>query len=902
MSVRITAVLAVFALALSVAAERAGATEPISSFGVTTTSTAAGAHPNLTASFSLEEPGEPEAAENVTVNLPQGVFGNPNAIPTCTVSDFALSQCPAASQAGTVVVRANYLGNPNALLGAAPVYDIAVQVEGETARLAFVVPTINIPISIPIQVRTGSDYGLRMTVAGITQSMPLAGAAISVWGFPAAAENDDERFLPGSPGNPAGCPGLASARCASNNGQTPHHANVVEAPLIDNPSVCTGKPLTVSLDVRTYQDPSHASHAEDQYPPTTACDQQTFQPALNAGLTSEAADSPSGMDISLRAAQPLSRSPTPSSIRSATVQLPEGLSVNPDAADGQTACTDAEAGFGSEAAAQCPNSSKIGRFDIRTPALVGPLSGSIYIGEPTPGNQYRLFLVAGGFGINAKIVASVRPDPRTGRLAISVNDLPEVPFEEFNLHVFASDRGLIATPTQCTIYQVDSNFTPWNSLLAPQNSRPIVSITSGPGGGSCPGQVRPFSPQLEAGTSNPIAGGFSSFSLKLDRNDGDQFLHDLDFTMPPGLTGSLRGIEYCSEDAIRQAAAQLGRTEEIYPSCRRSSLIGTSNVAAGPGSHPFHVTGRIYLAGPFKGAPLSLVVVTPAVAGPYDYGTQVVRVAIHVDPLDAHVSAISDTLPTIIGGVPLRMRTIKVNIDRPNFMINPTHCGNMSIASRGIGDQGTAADFSSYFHSVNCANLGFKPTMTVRQVGRQTHRSQNPRLLFDLRTRDGDANLKTATVTLPKAYQIDQRHLFNICSRSQLEKERCAGRQPMGSVWVKSPLLDQPLSGPAYAVSGYGDLPHLVFILAGQVTVLPQAESASDKTGRLRTIVPVIPDVPIGHFRLSLLGGKKGYLSNTKDLCRGAGAGTIEIDFLAQSGRHSKQQIRPQTPCGTAKH
>ena len=511
-------------------------------------------------------------------------------------------------------------------------------------------------------------------------------------------------------------------------------------------------------------------------------------------------------------------------------------------------------------------------------------------------------MVASGFGMNAKIVASVRPDPTTGRLAISVNDLPEVPFEEFNLHVFASDRGLIATPTQCTIYQVDSNFTPWNSLLAPQNSRPIVSITSGPGGGACPGQVRPFSPQLEAGTSNPIAGGFSSFSLKLDRNDGDQFLHDLDFTMPPGLTGSLRGIEYCSEDAIRQAAAQLGRTEEIYPSCRRSSLIGTSNVAAGPGSHPFHVTGRIYLAGPFKGAPLSLVVVTPAVAGPYDYGTQVVRVAIHVDPLDAHVSAISDTLPTIIGGVPLRMRTIKVNIDRPNFMINPTHCGNMSIASRGVGDQGTAADFSSYFHSVNCADLGFKPTLTVRQVGRQTHRSQNPRLLFDLRTREGDANLKTVTVTLPKAYQIDQRHLFNICSRSQLEKERCAGRQPMGSVWVKSPLLDQPLSGPAYAVSGYGDLPHLVFILAGQVTVLPQAESASDKTGRLRTIVPVIPDVPIGHFRLSLLGGKKGYLSNTKDLCRGAGAGTIELDFLAQSGRHSKQQIRPQTPCGTAKH
>ena len=197
------------------------------------------------------------------------------------------------------------------------------------------------------------------------------------------------------------------------------------------------------------------------------CEQQTFKPALNVGLTSEAADSPSGIDISLRAAQSLSRSQTPSSIRSATVILPEGLSINPDAADGQTACTDAQANFGSEAPAECPDSSKIGRFDIRTPALVGPLTGSLYIGEPTPGNQYRLFMVASGFGINAKIVASVQPDPTTGRLAISVSDLPQVPFEEFNLHVFASDRGLIATPTQCTIYQVDSNFIPWNATARP---------------------------------------------------------------------------------------------------------------------------------------------------------------------------------------------------------------------------------------------------------------------------------------------------------------------------------------------------------------------------------------------------------------------------------------------------
>jgi hypothetical protein len=895
---RLAGMLALCALALAIAARPAAATEPVASFGVTTSTTAAGGHPDLSASFSLEEPGEPEAAESVTVNLPRGVFGNPNAIPTCDVSDFALMQCPTNTQAGTVTVRANYSGSPDYLLGTAPLYDIDVQVEGETARLAFVVPTINIPIAIPIEVRTGSDYGLRLKVSGITQLIPLAGANITVWGFPAETANDVERFLPGSPANPAGCPGSASARCASNNGQAPHDANLIEQPFTDNPSVCTGTPLTVSLDVRTYQDPTQVSHAEDQYPPTTECESQTFKPVLGAGLTSREVDSPSGLDVTLTAAQPLSRAPTPSSIRSADVILPEGVSINPDAADGQTACTDGQANFGSEASAQCPDSSKIGRFDIRTPALIGPLTGSIYIGEPAPGNQYRLFMVANGFGINAKIVASVRPDPQTGRLTLSVSDLPQVPFEQFNLHVFASDRGLIATPTRCTIYVVDSNFVPWNARQASQRSQPSLSVDEGANGRPCPGQVRPFSPRLVAGTLNPLAGDFSSFSLRLDRDDGDQFLHDLNFTMPPGLTGSLRGLGYCSEAAIQQAASQLGRTEERYPSCRSSSLIGTSNVAAGPGGHPFHVVGRMYLAGPFKGAPLSLVVITPAVAGPYDYGTQVVRVAINVDPLDAHVSAVSDTLPSIIGGVPLRMRTIKVNIDRPNFIINPTNCRPTAIASQGIGDQGSVADFSSYFHVVNCADLPFRPRMAVRQLGGrgQTRRTKNPRLRFDLFTRRGDANLKSVSVSLPTAYQIDQSHLFNICSRSQLEQQHCAGRQPMGNVWVRSPLLDRPLKGPAYAVSGFGKLPHLVFILDGQVTVMPQAESSSDKTGRLTTVVPVVPDVPVGHFRLTLLGARKGYLVNSNDLCRHPGR--IQVDFAAQSGRKQHQKIKVKTPCG----
>jgi hypothetical protein len=269
-----------------------------------------------------------------------------------------------------------------------------------------------------------------------------------------------------------------------------------------------------------------------------------------------------------------------------------------------------------------------------------------------------------------------------------------------------------------------------------------------------------------------------------------------------------------------------------------------------------------------------------------------------VDPLTAQVKAVSDTVPSIIGGIPIRMRSIRVSIDRPNFTVNPTNCSHFTVDSQGIGDEGTVADFSSDFSVVNCFALGFQPRMTIRQLGGrgQTKRSKNPSLRFDLHTRPGDANIKSIALTLPKAFAIDQRHLGNICSKAQLEAARCAGRQPIGSAWVKTPLLDQPLAGPAYAVSGYGKLPRVAFILDGQVTLVPQAESSSVKGGHLKTVVPVIPDAPIGHFRLTLLGGKAGYLVNTRNLC--ASGASSRIEFYGQNGAKVVQQVKTKTACG----
>jgi hypothetical protein len=788
-------------------------------------------------------------------------------------------------------------------MGLAPIYTVEPGPE-EAARFAFIVPILNIPIAIPVTVRSATDYGLRFTVSGITQSVPLSEADLTFWGFPAS--NDGffegghlyERFTKGKPGSPAGCPEMFESACAlgynEKNGSLFAEASVPNRPFTGNPSIC-GVPMPTGLDVETYQRPGVLVHAEASYPEITHCDRQVFQPVTQAQLTTGEADAPSGLNLQFTIPQAQNHAVSPSSLRATILTLPEGLAINPDAADGQKACSDADAEFGTEVPTHCPDSSKVGTVTMKSESLPGDLTGSIYLGEPKPGNQYRIFIIGEGFGIKAKLVGRLLPDPKTGQLTSVFEDLPQLPLEKFEMHLFASDRAIFSTPTQCAVYAVQTDMFPWNNTLADQKGQFGISVTNGPNGKPCPVGTRPFEPKLNAGTSNSEAGKFSSFTLKLDREDGDQYLKDLGFTMPPGLLGSLRGITYCPESSIAAAANNSGMGEQANPSCPGSSQVGTTNVAAGPGTHPFHAVGRMFMAGPFKGAPLSMVAITPALAGPYDYGVVVVRVALNVDGQDAHVTALSDTVPAIIGGIPLRIRQIQVNLDKPNFILNPTNCEPMSVLSKGIGDQGSTTEFSSYFQAANCATLPFKPKMGIRYLSGGKARAKNPALEFHLTTRPGDANIKSLAVTLSKAWAIDQRHLGNICSEAQLAASKCQGKQPIGSAITKTPLLDQPLSGPVYAVSGGGGLPRLAFILNGQVPLVPRAKSSSAK-GALKTVVPIIPDAPIGDFRLTLLGAKQGYLINTRGLCNKPVVSTVE--YQAQNGAKRTENVKAKAPCG----
>jgi hypothetical protein len=903
-------ILLLATLVAAVGASSAKAALTIEDFETTSTTSEAGGHPDLRTHIKLGTEGAAEVAKNISFDAPRGLFGNPGILTQCTALDFALQQCAPNAQMGLVVIRADYAGEANKLMGTAPIYSLEAGPE-EAARFAFYVPILNLSIAMPVTVRS-ADYGLRFTVSGITQEVPLTEANITLWGFPAASgedlgPHDSQRFAKGSPGHPAGCVGeswevepLCPAHANEKNGfPGAIGAGLPNQPFLGNPSVC-GQSTETGLDVETYQRPGVVVHASSSYPETTNCARQVFQPVAQAQLTTGEADSASGFSLQFTIPQAKTSGASPSSLRAATLTLPEGLTINPDAADGQTACPDVDAEFGTEARAHCPDSAKVGTVTLKSGSLPGDIDGSIYLGEPKPGNQYRVFVIAEDFGIKTKLIGKLLPDPGNGQLTFSFDELPQLPLEKFEMHLFASDRGILATPTQCSVYTVQADLFPWNPTIADVKGEFGLSVDSGPFGKPCPpGGNRPFEPKLNAGTSNSKAGSYSNFTLDLDREDGDQYLGDLGFTMPPGLTGSLRGIAYCPESGIAAAGQKLGRAEQATPSCPPQSEIGTTNVAAGPGLHPFHATGRMYMAGPFKGAPLSLVAITPALAGPYDYGVVVVRVAVRVDPSDAHVIAISDTVPSIIGGIPLRLRSIEVNLTKPEFILNPTNCSPMSVGSKGIGDQGTTTEFSSYFQAVNCGVLPFKPQMKMKYLSGGKSRAKNPALEFALKTRPGDANIKSLSVTLPQAFAIDQRHLGNICSEKQLAAEECAGRAPIGKATTNTPLLDQPLSGIAYAVSGSGGLPRLAFILDGQVKLVPRAETKSVDGGRLQTTVPVVPDAPIGAFRLTLFGGKQGYLSNTRNLCNKQVVTTVA--FVAQNGRKFSQNVRLRVPCKGAK-
>lgn len=647
------------------------------------------------------------------------------------------------------------------------------------------------------------------------------------------------------------------------------------------------------------------------------CDIVPFNPGL--GVTAGGAtDSPEPATVDvqmpdqLKPLEPIGNS----HLLTAKVTLPEGAGLNPSVANGLEPCTDAQFKKGTDEPVACPASSKIGTIEVDTRALDQDLGGDVYVAQPlnndpSSGDQFRIFLHAFNdrYGVNVRLVGNVFPNLQTGQLTAVVPNNPQAPFNSFKVHVNGGQRGAVTSPGTCGPHTTTALFTPWSRPNEEVPDDAQFTLDTAPGGGPCAKTLaeRPFTPGYSAGTQSSKAGAFSPFELHVSRPNGDQEIKRIDVDLPPGMVAKLRGVDYCPEASIEAAAKQSGAAAIASPACPASSFVGTSGTDTGSGQ-PFHVDGSAYLAGPYKGAPVSMVFVTPAVAGPYDLGTVVVRVAINVDPETAQVHAVSDPIPDVFGGVKLDVRNIDVSINRNQFTVNPTTCREpFAIASGIFGGGGNPLDpatwseakRSSEFRATECRKLKFNPQFFARIFGgeNQTKRAANPkfRAIFD--ARNGDANLRRAAFILPRATILDQSHIKTICTRVQLAADQCPKNAIYGNAKATSPMIKGNLKGPVYLTSSDNPLPDLLVDLKGQVDIQLRGV-ISGKNARLKTVFPNTPDVAVDKFTLTMKGGNRGLLVNSQDLCERTRAGYLNL--VAQNSRKEKSKnLRLNIPaCG----
>ncbi len=677
------------------------------------------------------------------------------------------------------------------------------------------------------------------------------------------------------------------------------------------PSNCAGPQVTVlKLHSHPYPTPP-GPELDDTSTFETAvgadgCANVPFKPTVDA-TANGSTDSPEPATVDVK----LPFNPNPLEVQTsyllkAAVTLPEGAGLNPSVANGLEPCTDGQFGKGTNDPIGCPESSKIGAVEVETPALPENIGGEVYAAEPrsnnpSSGNQFRIFIHVSSakFGVDVRLIGNVFPNLKTGQLTAVVDNNPQAPFSSFKVHIDGGPRGALTSPDTCGPHTTTATFTPWSGT-ADVTDQSNFTLTTAPGGGACPKTLaaRPFDPSYSSGPQGKTAGEFSPFNLRLDRRDGNQEVKRIDVNLPPGMVAKLKGVPYCPDANIAAAAAHSGATELASPSCPSGSYVGKATIDAGSGPLPFRTTGGVYLAGPYRGAPLSLAFITPAVAGPYDLGDVVVRAALNVDPETAEVHAVSDPIPNVFGGVKLDIRAIDVSLDRARFTLNPTTCRRTFwIESTLFGGGGDPADPSKWqslpkadpYQGVGCKALQFKPKLYTRIFGgkNQTKRAKNPKFRAILDAHTGDANLRRAAFILPRATILDQSHIRTICTRVQLAASECPKNSIYGHAKARSPLLDGNLKGPVYLTSSSHELPDLLVDLHGQVPIQLRGVISSAH-GRLKTVFTKTPDVAVDKFILVMKGGSRGLLINSRDLCARQTTGFLNL--LAQNSRRMRRK------------
>jgi hypothetical protein len=929
--------------------------------------TEAGAHPDGTLTFAFarepgpDDPGSqagfPEtlgSVDNIRGELPPGLAGDPTAVPKCTAEQFAErpTLCPPASQVGIAQIALRQPLQGGMMDDVYPVYNLEPR-RGRPAELGIPEVAGFTSVRIEAKARTDGDFGITTFVAQISAALDVYSQTVTLWGVPWAASHDAFRAPPQFiyPGIPHS--GLAPGDQVSYD---PSWGPI--RPFISNPTECDGQSPVTRLAVDSYQNPGAFTAAgdpdpldlnwkrtESPAPPVTGCAKPPFDPSVSVQPTATAADSASGLTAAVSipqnddpplalASNPDEGSGAPAHWRSeagraaaqldrAVVTLPEGMSVNPSGAAGLTSCSDAQMGVTAVGSPylfdhrepSCPLGSRIGTVVARTPLLEEPLTGELILGtprsiDPASGQMFRLFLVVRNRerGLLAKVFGSTVADPATGRLTATFDKNPRVPMESIEVTLKGGPRGMLATPASCGHKTTSATLSPWTAVH--DAGGPVRQLTDGfQIGGDC---ANSFAPGVEAGMSSRSGGGGGTFSFRVARQPAQQMLRGISVDMPTGLLASLRDVPLCSN---AQAAAG---------ACPASSRVGTADAAAGAGD-PFWVErpGSIYLTEGYKGGELGLAAVVPVEAGPFRgplaLRTIVVRQAVHVDRRDASVRVVSDPLPQIWHGIPLRTREVRVAIDRPGFMRNPSDCSPKEIQTELVSDAGALASAASRFQSSGCRGLAFRPRLGMRLSGRRQMRSGgHPGVRAVVTQKVGEAGIERAEVRLPRSLALDPDNARALCEFVDGTKPDLENHCPKGSIVGRaravSPLLNRPLSGNVYFVKNVRTdpdtgaqirtLPMIVAALRGEIAINLRGES-DVKGPRLVNTFDQVPDAPVSQFNLNIAGGKRGILVVTENrrgrinLC--ARAQIAEADMDGHNGKRFDRNVRLKTACGKRK-
>jgi hypothetical protein len=808
-------------------------------------------NPGLSAGFEPLLPAQ--EVKNIIVELPVGFVGDPLAAERCPEVDLTVihgtrTACPRASVVGSLeLVREGGTRSSNVL-----VYNVAPE-HGYPAELGF-----NAGIGQPIVLYTSvvptvKGYRLRIAVPGALRAQ-LEGSSVTIFGDPGE-----------------------------------HNGTGDPAAFITNPTACTSEPLKMRVEATSWEGGSDSREAV-AYPGISGCNllqgASGFNPQLELTPEQAQADTPSGYEVDLKVPQApdvLGQLATPE-LKNASIALPAGLSLSPSVASGPKAleaCSAAQIdllgtelgeghpggngspyddGLSHASPGHCPEGSRVGEVEVMTPLLEEPLKGHVYVAQPScggggqpectsasaeNGELYGLYMEMAGSGVIVKLHGRVSVNATTGQITTTFSENPQLPFEELRLNLYGGQRAALANPQSCGTRSVTSEMEPWSAPASGPNATPSWPLSVI--GCATP---MPFAPGFSAGTVQTFAGSFTAFTMTLARRDGEQDLAGLTLTLPPGFAGAVSSVPLCPEPQ-----AQLG-------TCNAVSRIGTAHVAAGAGSQPLWLEGPVYLTGSYRGAPFGLSVVVPAQAGPFNLGDVVTRATINVSPSNAQVTVTSDPLPQIRDGVPLRLKTLNVTIDRPGFTFNPTNCSQFAVAGSvsadlPSGSPGATAAVSTPFAVSGCKDLPFDPSFEVSTQG-TTSRADGASLTVKVGSPAGQANIAKVHVSLPRPLPSRLETLKLACVDAVFEADpaACPPASAVGSATAATPILSHPLRGPAYLVShGGAAFPDLEIVLQGEGITLVLDGKTDIKSGVTSSSFDAVPDVPVSSFELNLPEG-----------------------------------------------